>query len=629
VEARTRAAFFGNPIRSGAGEHGPDSRAGGNRENAPRRSSCVRRHPSPESLIVSEIFSTLFSRAEPGDVTAVAERLTGAHSRELIISHVPLPARLWWAWFAGSSLDGCVTMAARLPSTELRDPHAPGSLCRALLDMAEPAVNAALYRRSDAGALRLFIAAGCPTAGRARTPEIDAGLLPIGPVPLDEALVAEFHAGDVHTDLNPAVVATDAHLVAHVLDVGSRTSAERLLGLLRLFDLNARDILDDILDAGPPPGHAEADRLFAAFLAGTRDRAEVEAFVVSEATPEAYARRLREITSPEDPRLSAPHTFGWAPIVAAHHESPLNGGVLAHLAVRHGWDRETRRALFGATPDGASRVAEDCFDARPNPVLDLLTATEDVDDLIASTAPAWDMLIVGGRFLPYLHVDFTLVEAALDRVVRRRLGDDADAWVRLALLARTFPGSLEQLVEAALDPRGDVSRTDATEPGTGLFGLPETTDAGQVLRVLLRGVPARTAVEVARRVPTRTAVELFNASPPVADPSIAVSLADPDLDAALVASHIPFAPRAEMWTRRSVPLLEDAVRHARPVPAQDPETEPSPVAPATYRLLRGCVAAFALGRPAEAEDLVRAALAAPCRTTRSTGSTSRNWSLGR
>ncbi|MGW1991350.1 hypothetical protein [Embleya sp. NPDC001921] len=391
--------------------------------------------------------------------------------------------------------------------------------------------------------------------------------MPIGPVPLDAALHTRLLAADVDpSELNAAVVASAPETVVHVLCTGRLTDAERVLGLLRLFDLDARAALDRIQrDAAWTD--TEPGRLVAAFLSGERDRDEVEAFVLATARPDAYAHRLRGIDTTNDPRLNAPHTFAWAPIIAEHHQSPLHAGVLAHLAARHGWDTATRRALFGVAPDGAPRMGAGCFDSRPNPVLDMLAATDDVDDLIASTAPVFDMLVIGGTFDRHLHRDFTRVEEGLDRVVRRPLGDDVEAWVRLGSLAPTFPGSLEQLVAAALTP-GRVARYPPLDrpPPKSWFGLPPTSPAGRTLRVLLRGSSARLVAEVAARLPADAAAELYR-SPAVADPWAALSLADPGLDVVLFRSTVSPVLRAELLARGAPSLLEHLIHDARPVPA--------------------------------------------------------------
>ncbi|WTW92100.1 hypothetical protein OG216_01360 [Streptomycetaceae bacterium NBC_01309] len=556
------------------------------------------------------LFGSIMSRADAGDVAALADDLPRELLRELITGGTTLPRPLWQAWFAGSASDGDghVTMARHLPAAELADPHAPGSMCRALLDLAQPAVNAALYVRGDA-TLRRFIVSGAPDAARGACPRTDAGLVPIGPVPLDATLHARLLAPGVDMpELNSAVVAVAPEIVAHVLRAGRLTGAERVLGLLRLFDLGAHAELDRILRdsnwADTEPGG-----LVTAFLAGERGRDEVEAFVLAEARPEAYTRRLRGIDGSGDLRLDAPHTFAWPPIIAAHHESPLHAGVLAHLAVRHGWDAATRHALFGATSDGVPRAGADCFESRPNPVLDLLAAADDVDDLIASTAPVFDMLLIGGTFDRYLHRDFARVEEGLDRVVRRPLADDVEAWVRLGTLAPAFPGSLEQLVAAALDPDPDPDHRYPPldrPPPTNRSGLPATSRVGRVLRVLLRGVSAHVVARVAARLPADAAAELYRA-PAVADPSAAVCLADPGLDAVLFQRTMSPTLQAELLARGAPPLLEHLVRNAPPCPRRDGE---EPAAPGTYRLLRGCAAAFALDRPHQAADLVRAALEA-------------------
>lgn len=554
---------------------------------------------------MGDLFGSIMSRADARDVSALADNLPRELLRELITSGTTLPRPLWQAWFAGSALDGDghSTMARHLPAAELADPHAPGSMSRALLDLAQPAVNAALYVRGDA-ALRRFIVSGAPDSARGACPRTDAGLVPIGPVPLDAALHTRLLAPGVDMpELTSAVVAVAPEIVAHVLRAGRLTGAERVLGLLRLFDLGAHAELDRIL-RDSDWADTEPGGLVAAFLSGERGRDEVEAFVLAEARPEAYARRLRGIVGTGDPRLDAPHTFAWPPIIAEHHESPLHAGVLAHLAVRHGWDAATRHALFGATPDGVPRAGADCFESRPNPVLDLLVAADDVDDLIASTAPVFDMLHIGGTFERYLHRDFARVEEALDRVVRRPLADDAEAWVRLGTLAPTFPGSLDQLVAAALDP--DHARRYPPldrPPPTSWAGLPATSRVGQALRVLLRGVSAHVVARVAARLPADAAAELYR-TPAVADPSAAVSLADPGLDAVLFRSTVSPVLQAELLARGAPPLLEHLVRDAHPFPRRDGE---EPAAPGTYRLLRGCAAAFALDRPHQAADLVRAA----------------------
>lgn len=564
---------------------------------------------------MGDLFGAITSRADAGDIAALAEDLPREQLRELVTGGMTLPSPLWWAWFAGCALDGHVITATHLPAAELADPHAPGSLCRALLDLAEPAVNAVLYVRGDA-ALRRFIAAGAPDSARRACAQTDAGLLPIGPVALDAALHTRLlAAGADASELNAAVVASAPEIVAHVLCTGRLTGAERVLGLLRLFDLGAHTTLDRILrDAAW--ADTEPGRLASAFLSGERDRDEVEAFVLAAARPEAYAQRLRGIDRTDDPRLNAPHTFAWAPIVAEHHESPLHAGVLAHLAARHGWDAPTRRALFGVAPDGTPRMGAGCFDSRPNPVLDMLAATDDVDDLIASTAPVFDVLVIGGTFDRHLHRDFTRVEEGLDRVVRQPLRDDVEAWVRLGSLAPTFPGSLEQLVAAALDP-GHVARhppLDRLRPRSR-SGLPATSPVGRALRVLLRGIPARLVAQVAARLPADVAAELYR-SPAVADPLAAVSLADPGLDAVLFQSTVSPGLRAQLLARGAPPLLELLIHDARPRPRRDGE---GPAAPGTYRLLRGCAAAFALDRPYQATDLVRDALQAthPYKSTRS------------
>lgn len=139
-----------------------------------------------------------------------------------------------------------------------------------------------------------------------------------------------------------------------------------------------------------------------------------------------------------------------------------------------------------------------------------------------------------------------------------------------------------------------------------LVGLAPKSPVGEALRVLLRGVPAHVVARVAARLPPDAAAELYR-SPAVADPAVAVSLADPGLDAVLFRSSVSPRLRAQLLARGAPPLLEHLVRDARPRPRRDGEDA---AAPGTYRLLRGCVAAFALDRPHQAADLVRAALEA-------------------
>jgi hypothetical protein len=68
-----------------------------------------------------------------------------------------------------------------------------------------------------------------------------------------------------------------------------------------------------------------------------------------------------------------------------------------------------------------------------------------------------------------------------------------------------------------------------------MFGYPKRTAASAALDVLMRGVSARTVAEIARRMPATTVAEMYGYRP-IADPSAAASLKDPELDAVLATS---------------------------------------------------------------------------------------------
>ncbi|MFI1583431.1 hypothetical protein [Embleya sp. NPDC020630] len=548
-------------------------------------------------------FIRLLCRADAAEVAAVAERLGASTRGRLVAGALGAPdALLDWMYTHGDDFDRIVLAGDLEFRAQPRHLTHYDSPLWDLYRRADPETNALLYQPDSPLMCRLILAGG-PPGCLPPAERVAAGLVPVGPVPVHPALRARLLATTEYTVLAPAVVAADPDLVRHTLHTlgadGRLTRAERALALLRLWDLEGPDAVR--------PWTRDLDGAYRGLHRQMREaldrpkvRADVETTILDAARPEGFVRRLRAIEDTSRSRLSpavnrvmvAPHTFAWGPVLDAHHRSPLFSDDVVCLVRRYGLDHAALRALVGVGPDGRPRLerwpaAEGADDGDLTAaLLDACEPTRTADapaaaDLVAEAAPAWAFLenYVQAAARPATprrrRERFALVDAELARLVRDRLGDAVPGWLHLARLGPEYPGTLPDLLDAA------VAAADGPDPGPPIWAdylRPYSHDSGRqrhaALCALLRGTAPDTFARVAAHLPAEFTADLYGRP------------GGADVDAALLAAGAP-AVDVGIFTRpRTSPRVrERLLRDPARLPAlrrtliaiavEDPTTRPS------------------------------------------------------
>ncbi|MYW01369.1 hypothetical protein [Streptomyces sp. SID3343] len=593
----------------------------------------------------STAFMRLLEHTDAALIGAIAERMGGAARTRLVRRAFGAPEALVdWMLTHGEHADLLQLAGDR----EFRS--APGRLQRfesplwALYARDDPALNLALYG-TDSPLMCRLILAGSPRGCLPPSARVEAGLLPIGPVPRDPALRSGLLRTTDRDLLSPAVVAADPDLVRHALRTlgadGQLTPAERALALLRLWDTEGADAVREWTRERQDAYRGLHRQLLDA-LDDPEVRVDIEATILAAASPESFVRRLRAVEGPTRSRLApavpavsmAPHTFSWPVLARAHHHSAFLADDVEQLVRRHGWDHAALRAMVGVDAAGQPRLtnwraSEGVDDG------DLTTAalaacepvrTADapsVDDLVTEAAPAWAFLenyaeahaqpSTGRR----LRERFALADAALGRLVRDRLGDDVDAWVRMARLGPSWPGALPSLIDAAIcttrsgDGDGENEASDEVWSDDYLTPGPLGRKPGRqrhaAMRRLLRTATPGTVAGLAAHLPSAFTADLFGRP------------GGARLDAALLATNAP-AVTAGIYASPLTPpstrgmLLRDRI-HALYGPLRNVAEGNARVSRISvyrgatlYETLCACRAAIASGHAAVAERLLARAL---------------------
>ncbi|MFF7244968.1 hypothetical protein ACFZBU_13840 [Embleya sp. NPDC008237] len=489
-------------------------------------------------------FMHLLGRASAADVAAVAERMGAAARSRLVANAFGAPDALLHRMLAHGEHSDRACLAA---DREFR--AKPGYLRRydsplwALYTLGDPELRPALYRTDSPLMCRLILAGG-PPGCLPPDRRVQAGLIPIGPMPTHPTLRSALLGSTDYRLLAPAVVAADPDLVRHALRTlgtdGRLTRAERALALLRLWDAEGPDAVREWTREQQSRYRGLHRQLHEA-LDNPKVRADVETTILDAAGPEGFVRRLCAIESPTRSRLNpaaavvatAPHTFEWPAVVRAHHRSPFLADDVGQLVQRHGLDHDVLRAMVGTDAHGHPylsnwRASEGVDDG------DLTTCLLDacepvrtadapsVADLVADAAPGWVFLENYAEAAAQtatsrrLRERFALVDAELARLVRARLGDDVERWVRLARIGPAWPGTLPDLLDATADP--DAADEHAAEGPIwadrdylrhGPLGRAPGRQRHAAMRRLLRETAPETVARIAARLPAAFTADLY------------------------------------------------------------------------------------------------------------------------
>ncbi|ARF55279.1 hypothetical protein [Streptomyces gilvosporeus] len=311
-----------------------------------------------------------------------------------------------------------------------------------LLDLDEPAVDVALFRRYD-----------LPRPERER---ILAGRLRGGGIrPVSGELLAELDKVIVHQDrdwLTAGAASGDLRVVRRVLErLRLYIPATRLRLLVAVWERGGPDAVREVLamDRLPVTLRRQTEKL----LDAPDGLEQLRARLAGEADPDRIAAFLAKPGGRPEKRLAQLLGEGveppWAALVTAHRATPLPEDLVEALVELPGCPGELLRAGLGAP--GRWRNWNSWIEPA------LKDGTLALDDLLTHTAPAelaYDFLL---RCLEERHSgeswttdeDWRRLRERTAALAREHLGADAEGWAVCLQLLPAFAGTLSELLATA------------------------------------------------------------------------------------------------------------------------------------------------------------------------------------
>ncbi|MFD0266380.1 hypothetical protein ACFVGY_07275 [Streptomyces sp. NPDC127106] len=554
------------------------------------------------------------SAAAPGGIRPPAPRSALA-TLALLLEHAPpedaaaalaaLPDRSLDALLATGALPGpAVTAAvvehgdARTRTALARHTRLDSRVLARLLDTADPAVGAAVYRNPRA----------TQSLRRTLAQRLDR-------VPMDERLYAELSARGADlpsTWLAPLLVSGDPQLTARALTVQVRGTAQQY-ALARVWERSGQDGVRAVLD----------DPDVATWLTRPVASAVADALAADDGAREGL-RRLREHGEPyEDPArlpalltttrgtnslrvlLTEPYAQDARALAEAHAASPFMPKASEELA-RHEAADDAQRLAFrlsalndpwqtgarrvGNTAPPAQRLAGEALDDDAARWAEGMAAAGLLDplDLVRTGHPAVHALGALARLAERKLLTGTAV-SALAALADDRLGERPEAWAAFDTLLPGHPGTLAEVIAEAGDaptpehPDGDEEGDQDGEGANGGAGTPAADRSDAAAAPTTPTDPSTPSDSVAAAPPAAPRVPAERAAlaaldllrtlapgdvPPPADPGVLRFLAHPQT------ADVPALTATPQW------LIDACAPHG----IRPPRERPWPTAPTRAEL---------------------------------------------